>query len=171
MGADWNQVTLAGNIGSVEKKHVNEGERIVYKFSVAWNPRRKDRSGDWLPAHWFNCDLFSTDRGEKYNDTVIQKGNNIILTGEMQMSRWKPRDSEHFVNVFNINVSNIRLIAAGQGGQRSSRDEDWDDEDEPPRRATKKKSDLPFDDDEDDDRKATSRSKRSSKNDDDEEWD
>lgn len=130
MGLNWNSFNIAGNIGKdVDKKHLANG-RIVYEFSLAWNPARKDKDGDWLPANWFNCSIFCSEGGEKYFDTAIQTGNNVMLSGQMSMTRWKPRDSETSVNMFKLQCDQVKIIS--QNGDAKAPSGGWaEDEDEP----------------------------------------
>jgi len=169
MAIDLNQCTIAGVVRSLRINERNNGGR-TYNYGLSWNPRRKDKSGEWEQSSWFNCVTFTTEQSDKWIGEAIQDGANLFVTGQMKQERWVDKDGIK-QSKYVIYTDQVKSLEATQSTSKSSRrrgdgdDEGWEEggEREPRSRtsrnpsgrasATKEDDRLPWDDDGDDDLK------------------
>ncbi len=154
-----NNITIAGTVGGVEIKHTNNGGTI-FKYSVAWNPGRKDKDGEWLPSTWFNVTSYaSKESTADFFKDIIVKGANLYVEGRMEEDKYtdKEGNKRSYWGIFANTVKQVSPPSgegSGGGSRRSSREEydaPWEEDDEKPARtpasAPKAKASNPWDED------------------------
>ena len=88
--ANFNQITLLGNVGNLEVKTFSNGGKIV-EATLATNKQWKDRNGEpHKETQWHRLVIGGTlaDIAEKY----VEKGDSLFVQGEMTYREWTDRE-------------------------------------------------------------------------------
>lgn len=85
-----NTVSLAGNCTIDPEEYYTPTGKVIFSFSVAWNDRRKDDSGEYQDiAHFFNCKAFTTEGQANIIRQNLHKGSKVaIIDGHITQERW-----------------------------------------------------------------------------------
>ena len=90
--ASLNKVLLLGNVGNVEVKDLQNGNKLV-QISLATEEGYKKANGDWEnKTEWHRCIFAIPALAEKAS--TIQKGDRIYLEGSISTNSWETKDGE-----------------------------------------------------------------------------
>lgn len=132
---DINQVTLLGNVGSVEVKTLPSGDSMG-RFSVATTERWKDKSGEWQEkTEWHKCVVFKPYANGL--EDKIWKGCRVFAQGKVVTRKYQDQDGNDRYST-EVVVNNIALQSkrekreakeepAGKYGN-DNEPSDWNDE-------------------------------------------
>ena len=110
--ANFNQVTLAGNMTrDVELRHTNSG-MAVCDVSLAINDRRKVNGQYVEETVYMDCTLWG--RTAEIADQYLGKGSNILITGKLKMDEWEDRSTGSKRQKIKVTVNNMQML--GDGG-------------------------------------------------------
>jgi single-strand DNA-binding protein len=117
--ASYNNITLLGNIGSVQVKTFSNGGKVV-EASLATSRRWKDRNDEQHEeTQWHRLVIGGqlADVAEKY----VQKGDPLFVTGEMTYRTYTTREGEDRTTS-EVRVQSLQLLPKGmqEGSARSS---------------------------------------------------
>lgn len=105
--ASFNQITLLGNVGTIEVKTFTNGNKIV-EASLATEKRWKDRDGNpHRETQWHRLVIGGSlaDTAEKY----VSKGDSLLVQGEMTYRSWETRDGEKRTSP-EVRVGTLKLM-------------------------------------------------------------
>ena len=110
-----NTVTIVGNlVREVELKYLPTGTALG-TFSVAVNKYGKDASGNTTQkVSYIDCKAWG--RSAEFLSQYAQKGNKIVVHGELEQETWTAKDGGKRNRIV-INAKDVELMQAKQGGQ------------------------------------------------------
>lgn len=121
---DINQFTVKGNLTrDAELKTLTSGTAIC-EFSIANNRYRKDKESK---VNYLNCKLFGKI-AESLNQ-YLTKGTAVLLSGEMNESRWEKDGVKH--SRYELNVDFVQLLGNSNKSDSAPEPQDIDEEDIP----------------------------------------
>ena len=94
MASAPNEVTIVGNVTrDPELRFTNSGQAIAH-FSIAYNTRRKNASGEWEDADpsYFNVTCWG-QLAENVADS-ISKGTRVFVNGRLEQRSYETKDGE-----------------------------------------------------------------------------
>ena len=95
-----NFVQIIGTIGGEPELRFTQGGHAVCSFSVAWSPRRKNKTTDqWEDGDttWFRCTAWR-DLGENIAASIT-KGSRVVVTGSVTARDWEDKDGNKRTSV------------------------------------------------------------------------
>ena len=85
-----NNVAIKGSLTKDAEIRVTQSGRCLAIFSIAWNTRRKDESGEWVnDSHYFDCKAWLTERQADVVAPQLTKGAQIAITAaHLGQDKW-----------------------------------------------------------------------------------
>ena len=91
MPANFNQVTLVGNLTRDIELRRTTGGTAVTDISLAVNDRVK-RDGEWVDQTTF-VDITLWGRTAEVAEEYLSKGSSALISGRLQMDKWEDRET------------------------------------------------------------------------------
>jgi len=114
----FNQVTLAGNVGSINELRYTDSGTAVFGFSVAINSRYTNSAGERIEKTlWVRCTAWNA-AAETLNQ-YLHKGDAILISGELQPAGAWTTDSGEAKASIEVRVSQFRFL----GGNNRNEEE------------------------------------------------
>lgn len=115
--ANFNQITIAGNVTRDPEVTYTQGGKAVCNLSVAINDKRKDQSGQWVENTTF-VDVTLWERQAEVAGEYLKKGSSVLIGGKLAMDQWE-KDGKKFSKLKVIGqVMQMLGSPGGKGGQR-----------------------------------------------------
>ena len=110
------QVTITGNIGSVDLKFIPSGKAVL-EGSVAVNRRRFDRQkNEWadVGTDWHRFSVWG-ERAELLAEHLT-KGMRVVVLGELESREWETKEGQKRT-AWDIKATEVGIVpkASGQG--------------------------------------------------------
>lgn len=101
-------VTVVGNLGSDAEFRKTPKGTPVTSFNIANTPR-KSINGEWVNGDttWFRIFVWNYDAAGTAN--VLRKGDKVIVTGRLQISKYTTKDGEERQSL-EINADTVGLV-------------------------------------------------------------
>ena len=101
-------VTVVGNLGSDAEFRKTPKGTPVTSFNIANTPR-KSINGEWGngDTNWFRIFVWNYDAAGTAN--VLRKGDKVIVTGRLQISKYTTKDGEERQSL-EINADTVGLV-------------------------------------------------------------
>jgi len=101
-------VTVVGNLGSDAEFRKTPKGTPVTSFNIANTPR-KSINGEWVngDTNWFRIFVWNYDAAGTAN--VLRKGDKVIVTGRLQISKYTTKDGEERQSL-EINADTVGLV-------------------------------------------------------------
>lgn len=116
MTANFNQVTLAGNITrDIELRTTGSGTSVC-DVGLAVNDRRKNAQGEWVEETLY-IDVTLWGRTAEVCQQYCQSGSPILVSGKLKMDEWQ--DGETGKKRSKIKMTAINMQMLGGGGVSS----------------------------------------------------
>ena len=113
MSANFNQVTLAGNITrDIELRKTASG-MAVCDIGLAVNDRRKDASGTYVEETLF-IDVTLWGRTAEIAEQYCRQGSGVLVTGKLKMDTWQDKGTG--ANRTKIKVTAVNMQMLGDKG-------------------------------------------------------
>ena len=102
-----NKVQLIGNVGHVEVRTFDGGEKVV-NATLATSERYKNRSGEWVEStDWHDLVIGGVLAGVA--DKLLTKGMMIYVEGKLKQRSYTNRDGNK-VKVVEVRVHNLQIL-------------------------------------------------------------
>lgn len=132
--ANYNRVTLIGNLTRDIEMRATQGGMQVAKFGLAINRKSKDQE----TTCFVDCTAF--DKSAELLHRYVRKGSPLFIEGRLEFSTWEAKDGGGKRSKLSVVVENFQFLSDGEQAQRS--------EQAPKRQATSKAQeeygDIPF---------------------------
>ena len=101
-------VTVVGNLGSDAEFRKTPKGTPVTSFNIANTPR-KSVNGEWVNGDttWFRVFVWNYDAAG--TATVLRKGDKVLVTGRLQISKYTTKDGEERQSL-EINADTVGLV-------------------------------------------------------------
>jgi single-strand DNA-binding protein len=117
MAANYNHVTLAGNLTRDPQVRFFDNERCVSDFGLAINRRWKDRNGEQQEETTF-VDVEAWGRTAELVGQYLSKGRACLLSGRLKLDQWEDKDGNRRSKL-KVVADNVQFLdSAREGGQR-----------------------------------------------------
>lgn len=116
-----NSVTLFGNVTADPDEHFTQTGKVIINFTVAWNDRRKDASGDYVDKpSFFNCKAFCSEAQAQIVRLNLVKGAKVAIEGHLTQESWEidGKKNSKVVVIVDDPISGMVVQSKSQGAQR-----------------------------------------------------
>lgn len=115
--ANWNRVTLAGNLTADPELRVSQNGTQICNFTLAFN---EYRALDERRSHFFQCVAFG-----KIAERLVArcaKGANVLIGGVLQQDRWEDKETGQQRSAVKVIVHELQMLgpARQQGANHSA---------------------------------------------------
>ncbi len=118
--ADFNNVTLVGNlVADPEKKEISEGNPVC-KFRLAVNRKFTTKSGEKkADALYIDCEMWG--KRAEVVDKYLKKGDPMLVNGFLKQDTWESKDGEYRSKIL-VSVQDFEFIGSkgDESGSSSS---------------------------------------------------
>ena len=122
-----NNIIISGNLGKDAEVRESRDGKLFTRFSIAFEERKKNRTGEWVDeTGWIGAVIFG-ERGEKLADT-LKKGTPVTVSGKLSYSTYVGSDDVKRTS-YEIRVDEIVIGAKKAKRQSTRREPDLADED------------------------------------------
>lgn len=107
--ANWNRVTLAGNLTADPELRVAHNGTQICNFTLAFN---EYRALDERRSHFFQCVAFG-----KIAERLVArcaKGANILIGGVLQQDRWEDKETRQQRSAVKVIVHELQLLGSAR---------------------------------------------------------
>lgn len=112
--ANWNKVTLIGNLTRDIEMRVTQGGMQVAKFGVAINRKSKDKE----TTCFVDCTAF--DKSAELLAKYVGKGSPLFIEGRLEFSSWEDKQTGAKRSKLEVVVENFQFLRGDDsGGERS----------------------------------------------------
>jgi single-strand DNA-binding protein len=112
------EIKATGKIGSDIKIQYFDSGSSVTKFSVYSSNGKNQKTDEWNPTTWVNCEAWG-ELGE-FVANSFQKGDPIEVHGFMSTQEWENKDGE------TVKRDSVRVNAVGYGIRKKADDDGGD---------------------------------------------
>lgn len=129
--ANYNRVTLIGNLTRDIEMRATQGGMQVAKFGLAINRKSKDQE----TTCFVDCTAF--DKSAELLHRYVRKGSPLFIEGRLEFSTWEAKDGGGKRSKLSVVVENFQFLSDGERSEQA-----------PKRQATSKAQeeygDIPF---------------------------
>jgi single-strand DNA-binding protein len=117
--ANFNQVTLAGNITrDIELRQTNSG-LAVCDIGLAVNDRRKQANGEYVEETLF-IDVTLWGRTAEIADQYCQKGSSVLISGKLKMDTWDDKNTGGKRSKIKVTATTMQMLGSGGAPSESA---------------------------------------------------
>ena len=115
-----NNINIVGNIANDPEEFTTQGGMTIFNFSLAWNDRRKDSSGEWKDvANFFTCKAFCSENQAQIVKLGLYKGAKVaIIDGELHQETWEKDGKKQSKVIIKVTDPISGMVVRGQNAQQ-----------------------------------------------------
>ena len=116
--ANFNKVTLLGNLTrDIEVRHTQGGLAIA-KFGMAINRKSKSQDGEMRETTCF-VDLTAFGKQAEILEQYVSRGSPLFVDGRLEYSTWEDKNGGGKRSKLEVIVENFQFLGGGQQGGKS----------------------------------------------------
>ena len=112
MTANFNQVTLAGNITRDIELRKTNGGMSVCDIGLAVNDRRKQANGEYVEETLY-VDVTLWGRTAEVADQYCKMGSSILVSGKLKMDSWDDKNTGSKRTKIKVTATNMQMLGGG----------------------------------------------------------
>lgn len=94
MASAPNEVTIVGNVTRDPELRYTQGGQGVAHFSIAYNTRKRNSSGEWEDADPSYFDVTCWGQLAENVAESVEKGTRVLVAGRLEQRHWETKDGD-----------------------------------------------------------------------------